>query len=216
MFPKSGGHAILLQRFEFHLRNAPPSRTPPRPTSPQQTRPPWHRQSIQLKLATKPCKPIFWWYSCQSESKYDIISWYHDKKTALINFFDVVPVLKPSPCDSSTIPGHVGLLLSPVDGSRNGLRVSPGKQLGPVRARIPWQSLQSRRQLHEHLPEHKPPTPICELFGLYNIHVVCALCKRRQCLCSDLNWKSLPTFSLCKLHSAVPIFTGNSISCALN
>ena len=78
MFLKSGGHAILLQRFEFHLRNAPPSRTPPRPTSPQQTRPPWHRQSIQLQLATKPCKPIFWWYSCQSESKYD-------KKTALIN-----------------------------------------------------------------------------------------------------------------------------------
>ena len=111
------------------------------------------------------------------------------------------PSLKPSPCDSWTIPGHVGLLLSPVDGSRNGLRVAPGKQLGPVRARIPWQSLQSRRQLHEHLPEHKPPTPICELFGLYNIHVVCALCKRRQCLCSDLNWKSLPTFSLCKLHS---------------
>ena len=59
MFIKSGGHAILLQRFEFHLRNAPPSRTPPRPTSPQQTRPPWHRQSIQLQLATKPCKPIF-------------------------------------------------------------------------------------------------------------------------------------------------------------
>ena len=30
---------------------------------------------------------------------------------------------------------------------------------------------------------------------------MCALCKRRQCLCFDLNWKSLPTFSLCKLHS---------------